>query len=286
MTAMTRFEDNLWREVQRAYGSELSRAAGPLQRRSRSRARAIAGTGLGVAGAGAATAIVLSAASSSPAFAVTPHRDGSVSVVIRRIDGIAGANQRLAQLGIHARAVAVADGCAGSAAAALPPVAVATLVRVPHANWISNATGTVRATIRPTQIPSGHTLVIPAVRMGALVRLARGRAVSGAVPTCLHPSIWIRAGSGPARITVFACRPGIVVRPGPTAPPQATGTSTSEAVAPSTGTTAGPTARTQSGTATGTATTSDSGTAPPNQTLAPRFLRACLLAARGSVTAR
>ena len=77
---MTKFEDNLWREVEGKYGPELSEAAGPLHPRSRLRVPMIAGTSLGVVGGSAAAVLVLTAASSSPAFAVTPHRDGTVVI--------------------------------------------------------------------------------------------------------------------------------------------------------------------------------------------------------------
>ena len=77
---MTRFDDNLWREVERTYGSELAGADGPLSSGPRRRLPVIAGASLGVAGASAAAVIVLSAASSPPAFAVTSHPDGTVSV--------------------------------------------------------------------------------------------------------------------------------------------------------------------------------------------------------------
>ena len=113
---MTRFDDNLWREVERRYGSELSRADGPLSSGPRWRLPMIAGATLGVAGASAAAVIVFGAASSPPAFAVTTHPDGTVSLVIRRIDGIPGANRRLAQLGIHVRAVQVDAQCQAAVA--------------------------------------------------------------------------------------------------------------------------------------------------------------------------
>ena len=57
----------------------------------------------GVAAAAAAAIVALSASSAPPAFAVTRHHDGSVSVRINRKSGIAGANRRLAEIGIHAR---------------------------------------------------------------------------------------------------------------------------------------------------------------------------------------
>jgi hypothetical protein len=281
---MTKFEDNLWREVEQKYGSELSEAPGPGHSRPL-RGPVLAGTTLGIVGASTAAVLVLTAAGSSPAFAVTTQPNGNVSVVIRRIEGIPGANRRLAQLGIHARAVRVADGCQ-----VLPPpgtlraVPITTLVRNGRRNWIGNRISTLRAEIRPAQIPSGRTLVIPAVRAGRVVRLVRGRAIPGAVPACLPPTVqvWSRVKGGV--VQTIACRGGIplhafpgriVVRPPVSAsgtetnttatnagPPPATATQTS--VSPATTTdaaaTTGAGTATDSGTSTGASTATDSGT--------------------------
>ncbi len=57
---------------------------------------------VGLAGEGATVALVLGAASTSPAFAVTRHHDRTVTVWVKRSDGIAGANTKLHQLGIRA----------------------------------------------------------------------------------------------------------------------------------------------------------------------------------------
>jgi hypothetical protein len=295
---MTRFEDNLWREVERNFGCELSEADGPLRRRSRMRVPVIAGTSLGVVAASAAALIVLTAASSSPAFAVTSHPDGTVSVVIRRIEGIAGANQRLAQLGIRARAVGVADGCQVAPPQTLARVIVATLVRGSHADWVGGADGKVMARIRPAQIPIGRTLVIPAVRSGKLVRLVHGKAVRGEVPACLPPAILIRTGPGSVGGRIVACRAGILLHPRPVASSQGTNTTSTNAAPPPTtvtGTTTDPGTTTNTGTTTdststtSSAATTDGGTAtsspaagPPKMQLPPPLLRACLLAARSA----
>lgn len=212
---MTRFEDNLWRELEDTYGGELSQAEGPLPARPALRRPAIAGAGLGVVGAGAAAVLILTAAGSTPAFAVTPQRDGSVSVVIRRIDGIPGANRRLAELGIRARAVRVADGCQAVSPGALTQVAVATLVRRGGTAWVGRTPDTIRTQIRPAQIPSGRTLVIPALRTGARVRLVRGHAVRGAVPACLSPAVQVRTAVAGPIIQVVGCRDGSRRRPRP-----------------------------------------------------------------------
>ena len=202
---MTRFDDNLWREVKRRYGSELSEVDGPLSPAPRRRLPMIAGASLGVAGVCAAAVIVLSAASSPPAFAVTTHRDGTISLVIRRIDGIPGANRRLAQLGVHVRAVQVDARCQASVAPALRNVTIASLQRRRRAGWVGGVEGGVNARIRPAQIARNHTLVIAAVPSRGQVRLVRGRAVRGAIPVCLPPVAMLQtitrevsAGSSPA----------------------------------------------------------------------------------------
>ena len=209
---MSEFEDNLWREVQRSYGAELSDAPDPLRRRSRLRLPVLAGTSLGVVGGGVAAVLILTAASSSPAFAVTRHADGTVSVVIRRIEGIAGANRRLTVLGIRARAVRVSGVCSAAPPRALAQVTVAT-VRGRAVNWVGVSPGTVAQRIHPEQIPAGRTLVIPAVPGGAAVRLVRGRVVSGQVPACLPPVVWFRSGPGSARGRIVICRAGIAQYP-------------------------------------------------------------------------
>jgi hypothetical protein len=78
-------------------------------RARRPRPRVLAGGTLALAGVGAALTLVLSATASTPAFAVTRHHDGSVSVKINSRSGIAGANRTLAAMGIHERVMAVSD---------------------------------------------------------------------------------------------------------------------------------------------------------------------------------
>ena len=306
---MTRFDDNLWREVERRYGSELSNADGPLSSGPRRRLPMIAGASLGVAGASAAAVIVLGVANSSPAFAVTTHPDGTVSLVIRRIDGIAGANHRLAQLGIHVRAVRVDAQCQAAVAPALRHVTVAGVTRNRRAGWVGSVEGGVKARIRPQQIARNHTLVIAAVPSEGQVRLVRGRAVRGAIPGCLPPVAWVRStagGSGRRTILCGAIPPlghrPVVVKPGTdtTATNETTstapGTGSETATGPTTATAPTPTTNQTATTATTamttTAATSGSGpsrgwqsqtSGPPagvTPAPAPPILQACLDAAR------
>jgi hypothetical protein len=302
---MTRFDDNLWREVERRYGSELSNADGPLSSGPRRRLPMIAGASLGVAGASAAAVIVFGAASSPPAFAVTTHRDGTVSLVIRRLDGISGANRRLAQLGIHVRAVQVDAQCQAAVAPALRHVTVAGVTRDRRAGWIGSVEGGVKARIRPQQIARNHTLVIAAVPSKGQVRLVRGRAVRGAIPGCLPPVAWVRSSAaGGHRQTVF-CGPvpfrhRVVVKPntdttatnettstaptsgsvtatGPTTATAPTPTTTQTVTTAATGTSS---ATTGPGTSTGWQSQTSASPAAPTPVQPPPILQACLNAAR------
>jgi hypothetical protein len=305
---MTRFDDNLWREVERKYGSELAGADGPLSSGPRRRLPVIAGASLGVAGASAAAVIVLSAASSPPAFAVTSHRDGTVSVVIRRIDGIRGANRRLAQLGIRARAVQVDAQCQAVVAPALAHVTVATFKRAHGAGWVGGVAGGANAKIRPKQIAQDRTLVIPAVASKGQVRLVRGRAVRGAIPGCLPPVARLRGNAGWVGPKIVSC---VVGKPphGPgtiwwgahapstnettsTAPATGSATTTGPVTAPTTstapttnqtvttGATATTTATTGSGTSTGWQSQTTGSPAGATPVTPPPILQACLMAAR------
>jgi hypothetical protein len=314
---MTRFDDNLWREVERKYGSELSGADGPLSSGPRGRLPIIAGTTLGVAGASAAAVIVLGAASSPPAFAVTSHPDGTVSVVIRRIDGIRGANRRLAQLGIRVRAVQVNAQCQAAVAPALKHVTIASFKRAHGAAWVSAVNGGVNARIRPAQIARDRTLVIAAVPSKGQMRLVRGRAVRGAIPGCLPPVALLRGTARGIRPRILSCavvpspsKHPVTVFPGanttatnettstaPTTTGSATATgpvtapappktqtvvtpTTNQTVTTATTGTSTATATTGSGTSPGWQSQTSGSSAPPTPVTPPPIMQACLNAAR------
>jgi hypothetical protein len=97
---MTRFTDNLWRDLAQEHGPALERAADPGPRRAR-RPRVLAGSTLALAGAGAAIALVLTSASGTPAFAVTENGDGSVLVTLSQTQALPQANHKLADMGLH-----------------------------------------------------------------------------------------------------------------------------------------------------------------------------------------
>jgi hypothetical protein len=156
-------------ELAPAIRREPTPRRGRVGRVMRIRPRLLAGTTVGAAGTGVVLALVLSAAGSSPAFAVTRNHDGTVTVWIRRSAGIAGANAKLRELGIRARVMTqVPAGCTNAIANA----PLTTVVAPAQSNTIANA----HWTIDPRRVPRGQTLVLTA-----------GNSGSGADASTTHP---------------------------------------------------------------------------------------------------
>jgi hypothetical protein len=102
---MTKFTDNLWRDLAREHRAALVQARRPGPGRAR-RPRVIAGSTLALAGAGAAIALVLTSTSSTPASAavtVAKVSDGSILVTLNQpgSQAISQADAKLAAMGFH-----------------------------------------------------------------------------------------------------------------------------------------------------------------------------------------
>jgi len=87
--------------------------AGPPAARKRRlrpvRVRLLGGAGAAAAALAAGLAILLGSTATSPAFAVTRNLNGTITVALARVAGIAGANSKLAALGVRARIVSLTD---------------------------------------------------------------------------------------------------------------------------------------------------------------------------------
>jgi hypothetical protein len=99
---------DLAREEQAAHPSEARQGLHPVAlfatwaRRTRPRSRVFASGTLGLAGVGAALVLILSAggATAPPAFAITKHDDGSLTVNLSNPNaGLIGTNRKLAAMG-------------------------------------------------------------------------------------------------------------------------------------------------------------------------------------------
>jgi hypothetical protein len=105
---MTKFTDNLWRDLVREHGPTLAHADRPEPGRAGGagvlrRPRILAGSTLGLAGVGAALLLALSGSAAPPAFAVTKQGDGSVLVQLNyaKDQNLPQVNRKLAAMGTH-----------------------------------------------------------------------------------------------------------------------------------------------------------------------------------------
>jgi hypothetical protein len=105
MKAMTKFTDNLWRDLAREHGPALAQADRPGAGRIR-RPRVLAGSTLALAGAGTALALALTSTAGTAAAAaatVTRTSNGSILVTLNRpgSQAISQADQKLAAMGLQ-----------------------------------------------------------------------------------------------------------------------------------------------------------------------------------------
>ena len=177
---MSTFEDNLWRELVREHHAEHAHprrdTTGDLVRYRR-----LAGASLALAGAAVAAALALTAGTAAPAFAVTSNQNGTVTVTINQIAGVAGANAQLAALGVRARAVPIVQGCAAGPLITQKVLGGATI-------GSGGSSLPTSITIDPGEIPAGDTLVLAAKQSvnGAVNGVQMFEAiVQGAAPACV-----------------------------------------------------------------------------------------------------
>ena len=108
---MTKFADQLYEDLMRQHGSLLA----DTRPHAASRRRIAPRRALLAAGAGglavAATVGGLAAGSGSPAYALTRHPDGTITLAVYQAPGIAQANARLRQLDADVVVVPIRPGC-------------------------------------------------------------------------------------------------------------------------------------------------------------------------------
>jgi hypothetical protein len=181
---MTKFADQLLDDLMREHGPALAHAGAPT-----ARARpAAAGRKLLVAGAGgvavaAAAAGVLVAGGGTPAYAVTTHPDGTVTLAVTRPAGISGANGALHKLGDRVVIVPVRSGCPSITSLPAPKVPVSGHISVGSTSTIGGS-----VTVNAKGIPAGDILVVgvqtttTGTSRGAKIG---GRLTSPPAPSCI-----------------------------------------------------------------------------------------------------
>lgn len=172
---MSRIEDRLWTELVRDHAVELEFASPARAGRQRRVRRTLFATGgLGLAGAIAAASFVVTAATSSPAFALTQNADGTVTLTINELAGVTGANEELTRLDIRAHVARIEAGCTASDR----PIAPIASNGEPLETKPVEANGIVQRVIGegmnawridPSAIPTGDTLGLVATEHESIV---------------------------------------------------------------------------------------------------------------------
>lgn len=188
---MTSFEDRLWDELAERHSGELALGGPPEPGRQR-RTISLAAAAILLVGVILAATVGLTAGPSTPAYAITQHPDGTVTLTIRQLVGIGQANARLAKLGIRARSAGVEASCttdlSGYQAVQIPPQIDGALVSMGRGSKDASVT------LSPSVIPAGDTLLVTAEQLAPGVVTLGVRLYRGAVPDCI-PAVAV-GGSG------------------------------------------------------------------------------------------
>jgi hypothetical protein len=152
---MTKFADQLFTDLMREHGPTLAQTRPPAPgRHIASRRRLLAaGTGF-VAVAATVGGLVASSGGGTPAYALSTHPNGTVTLDVYRESGIAAINARLQQLGdSQVFVVPVEPGCPRPAPPAVSPIGVEISVGAAR-----SSDGSV--TVDAYGIPAGDILVV------------------------------------------------------------------------------------------------------------------------------
>jgi hypothetical protein len=183
---MSKFEDQLLADLMRTHGTELAEVRQPAAHRRAPRPVWIAAGVVGLAGA--ITLGVTVAGTGTPAYAVTHGRDGTITVSLRKITGVDGANAELRRLGVPAVAVPMREDCTATFTPDNPS-------RKGSFSMTARGDGqSGSVTFDPSAIPAGDTMIL-AAQASPGGGVALGTAFTrGPVPECLP--LVPRAGQG------------------------------------------------------------------------------------------
>jgi hypothetical protein len=187
---MTKFSDQLFTDLMREHSVALQATRLPAAARSHTAVK----RGAWIAGGAGTLAVGITAAlaatgGGAPAYAVTPHADGTLTVAISKPSGIAGANVSLTTLGDRVVVVPVKAGC--ESIDSLPtPVAKGGDIRV--SGSLKQATGSI--TVDAHGIPQGDVLVLAVDDTGHGIAID-ARLTASPAPSCVsEPSFPARNG--------------------------------------------------------------------------------------------
>jgi hypothetical protein len=182
---MTKFADQLFADLMQEHGPALVLTRPPtMPGRHAVRGRKLLAVGAGGVAAAAAAAGVLVAGGGTPAYAVTTHPDGTVTLAVNQAAGISGANARLHQLGDRVVVVPVGPRCPSINSLPAPAVRPARI----SASTKVGRDGSV--TVNAKGIPAGDILVMGVetnahAANGRSYSLGESRLTSPPAPSCV-----------------------------------------------------------------------------------------------------
>jgi hypothetical protein len=179
---MTKFADQLFDDLMREHGTSLNQAGLPAAPRRRLASRPVLVTAGAAVVAVGATAGVLASGGGTPAFAVTAHPNGTVTLAVYDKSGYAGINSKLRQDGdSQVVVVPVESGCP-----------------IPQTVWVSGDDITMRisspanggVTVSTTGVPAGDLLVLglQPTADGGTFAVPYLTSASDPTPTCIPPA--------------------------------------------------------------------------------------------------
>ena len=183
---MSVFEERLWQELSRDHREALAHEVTELPRRRR-RVPALASAAAAAAAALTAAVLWLSGGHSTPAYAVTEHPDGTVTVTIRQLVGVGGADARLAAIGVPVRIAAYEGSCSVDQGSYRFEPRQAVFLRRIQRRLVGpeSRPGGAAVKLDPAQIPSGDTLLLTARRAPSGTVGLHARLYRGPAPPCL-----------------------------------------------------------------------------------------------------
>jgi hypothetical protein len=180
---MTKFEDYLFADLMEEHRPALERLERPVVSTRTRRVpvrRAAWLTGFATAGAAAAGAGVLVLGGGTPAYAVTQHPDGTVTVSLTTSAGIKPANAKLRVLGDSVVLVPVGAGCPSTASLPKPRVMPG---KIKITVWRPESDGTI--TVDAHGVPAGDTMIVAVSTPSNGPTQLAATLISGPVPSCV-----------------------------------------------------------------------------------------------------
>ena len=202
---MTKFADQLFTDLMREHGPALAQTRPPARGRHITSRRTLLAGGTGFVAVAATVGGLLATGGATPAYALTTHPNGSLTLDVYRESGIADINAKLQQLGdSQVVVVPVEPGCPSPASLPKPAVSAVGVKISVEATTSNDGSVTVDA----QGIPAGDILVI------GFLTSANGSTggsfiTSPPAPSCISlpappaggPGSGSGSGSGPGPVT-------------------------------------------------------------------------------------